>query len=482
MTLTTRLKLSFLVSGLTSLILLSGCTFNSAITNNDTNSGSENSREIIDLKEENSERTVINEDKKEPKNQTVQTPEVEENTPVADKIIETDLWQYIANHQNLTQIQHPRIEQFQKYFLKHSYQLKRKTDRAAPYLYYIIQELEKRQMPLELAFTPMVESNFDPLAHSVVQAAGLWQFMPRTAKGFGLKINQWYDGRRDIVASTEAALDYYQYLNKMFKGDWLLTVAAYNVGEGKVRKAIRNNKKSGKATDYWSLKLPKETMRHVPKWIALSNLLINHQNFDLKLADIKNQPQFASVEIQAPANLAQLAKITGIDKNEFYRLNPAFNKLFVPQEHQSAEILVPIKSLENFEQKIASMPAEIFKISMNYQVKAGDNLSYIAKKYHTRVAEIKKLNGLKSDRLQIGQILKLPGFVEITAEEQAFFSKLSKYQKRRRYQIYKVRAGDSLWKIARKFKVSTHKLAKWNGLSTKKILRIGQPLKVWPRH
>ncbi len=391
-----------------------------------------------------------------------------------------DLWEYIRSKQQLTSIQHPRVEQFEQYFLKHSNYLKKKTDKAAPYLYYIIQELEKRQMPLELAFTPMVESNFDPLAHSVVQAAGLWQFMPKTARGFGIEINDWYDGRRDVVASTEAALDYYQYLNKLFNGDWLLTVAAYNYGQGNVLKAIKKNKKKGKATDYWSLDLPKETQRHIPKWIALSNLLINQSAFNLQLTPIENAPRFESFEIAAPVNLVKLASETNLNKEAFYRLNPAFNRLFIPAEHKKADLLIPVESRVTFEEKLSQLPADTFNVSFSYKVKAGDNLSMIAKKHKTRVSDIKKINHLKSDRIKIGQSLKLPGAVTVSKEENEFFTKLGNYKKRRRYQVYKVRSGDSLWKIAKKFKVTTRKLARWNGLSTKKILRIGQPLKIWP--
>lgn len=403
-----------------------------------------------------------------------------DKTPVAQKPVDRSLWSYMVKHQDLTFHQHARIKKFENYFLKHKRLLTQKTERAAPYLYYIIQELEKRDMPIELAFTPMVESNFDPLAHSVVQAAGLWQFMPATGKRFGLKINQWYDGRRDVVASTEAALNYYQYLNKMFDGDWLLTVAAYNVGEGNVLKAMKKNRKQGKPTDYWSLKLPKETMRHVPKWLALSNILINHKQYRFKVAQINNSPNFASVNIKAPANLAQLADYTGLNKDNFYRLNPAFNKLFIPASHKKADLLVPIEQLAEFEYRVQNAPKDSFKVSFSYQVKSGDNLSTIARKHQTSVKEIKHLNGLKSNFLKIGQVLKLPGAVAVTAQEQQFFSSLSKNKQRRRYKIYRVRSGDSLWSIARKFKVSTRKLARWNKLSTKKVLRIGQKLKVWP--
>lgn len=453
-------------------VLFTGC----ATLQHTTKAAKDNNDNNQQVEDNSSSKPVIVEGKssQEPTPEEIIAPVAEKPKPILD------LWQYIQSKQQLTSIQHKKIKDFEKYFLKHSRYLVQKTERAAPYLYYIIQELEKRDMPLELAFTPMVESNFDPLAHSVVQAAGLWQFMPRTAKGFGLKINDSYDGRRDVVASTDAALTYYQYLNKMFDGDWLLTVAAYNYGEGNVLRAIKKNRKAGKPTDFWSLKLPKETRRHVPKWLALSNLLINQHEFGLQLTPIENQPRFESFEISAPVNLVQLATLTGLDKETFYKLNPAFNRLFIPAEHKKADLLIPIESRFDFEQKLAQLPAKTFNVSFSYKVKSGDNLSKIAQKHNTRVSTIKKLNHLKSDRIKIGQTLKLPGAVSVSKEENQFFSKLSKNQKRRKYKVYKVRSGDSLWKIAKRFKVSTRKIARWNGLSTKKVLRIGQKLKIWP--
>lgn len=392
-----------------------------------------------------------------------------------------NLWEHLATQQTFANISHSRIDTFKKQYLKSPHLLLKRADKAAPYLYYIITELENRNMPVELAFTPMVESNFDPLAHSVVQAAGMWQFMPKTAKGFGITIDEWYDGRRDIVASTHAALDYYQYLNKMFDGDWLLTVAAYNVGPGNVMKAIRANKRQGKATDYWSLKLPKETMRHIPKWLALSDIFLNAPQYQVDLPLIDNQPAFVEVEVDAPANLMELAKIAQIDKDSFYRLNPAYNRLFVPAHHKKATILVPAETADHFNQGLLDIDPKQLMASVSYKVKSGDNLSLIAKRHNTTVKTIKQLNSLKSDFLKIGQQLKMPGIINATEYEKNFFATLSKNQQRRRYQVYKVRSGDSLWTISRKFGVSTRQLANWNGIAQNSTIRIGQKLKVWPR-
>ncbi|NVK22380.1 MAG: LysM peptidoglycan-binding domain-containing protein [Kangiellaceae bacterium] len=392
-----------------------------------------------------------------------------------------NLWEYLNSKQTIAQVSHKRIERFKKQFLKKPFYLVKRAKRAAPYLHYIINELEKRNMPIELAFTPMVESNFDPLAHSVVQAAGLWQFMPRTAKGFGLIIDEWYDGRRDVVASTKAALDYYQYLNKMFDGDWLLTVAAFNAGEGNVLKAMKANKRAKKPLDYWSLDLPRETQRHIPKWIALSNIFLNAPDYKVELPIVDNLAAFREVEVDAPANLMQLAKIANIDKDIFYRLNPAYNRLFVPEQHKKATILVPVSHIEHFQNGLINIDTDALMVSISYTVKSGDNLSTIAKNHNTNTKTLKSLNQLTSNTLKIGQVLKLPGSVHASETEKSFFATLDKNQQRRRYQTYKVQSGDSLWKVAKKFNVTTAELIRWNQINKKSVLKIGQPLKIWPK-
>ncbi|GAA4343157.1 lytic transglycosylase [Kangiella taiwanensis] len=409
------------------------------------------------------------------------SPEVELVTKDLTPPQPINLWDELAKNQSLTHITNSRVQSHQKRFLRRTDHLVDRANKAAPYLHYIITELEKRNMPVELAFTPMVESNFDPLAHSVVQAAGLWQFMPRTAKGFGLKIDQWYDGRRDVVASTHAALDYYEYLNKLFDGDWLLTVAAYNVGQGNVLKAMKRNRRQGKPTDYWSLSLPRETMRHVPKWIALSNIFLNAKDFGVDLPFIENTPAFREVTIEAPANLMELAKIANIDKNVFYRLNPAYNKLFIPEEHGQAKILVPTKNVQLFQKGIMEIePGKALGL-LTYTVKSGDNLSTIAKKHNTSVSYLKNLNKLKSDFLKIGQVLKMPGFANASEHELKFMATLDKNRQRRRYQTYRVRSGDNLWSIGKRFGVSSAQIARWNNINRNSTLRVGQRLKVWPK-
>ncbi|WP_223668458.1 lytic transglycosylase [Kangiella shandongensis] len=432
----------------------------------------------------------ISNSKKAKENQPLPAPDLEqgERSPEVELVTKDlkpeapeNLWDVLSAEQSLTSLSNSRITQHKKRFLRHKDLLVKRANKAAPYLHYIINELHKRDMPVELAFTPMVESNFDPLAHSVVQAAGLWQFMPRTARGFGLQIDQWYDGRRDVVASTQAALDYYEYLNDMFDGDWLLTVAAYNVGQGNVLKAIKRNRRQGKPTDYWSLRLPRETMRHVPKWIALSKIFLNPQDYNVDLPFIENTPAFTEVTVDAPANLMELAKIAHINKSEFYRLNPAYNKLFIPEEHGQATILVPTKNIQLFQKGLMNInPGQSLGL-LTYTVKSGDNLSLIAKKHKTSVPTLKSINKLKSDFLQVGQVLKMPGFANASEHELNFMATLDKNRQRRRYQTYRVRSGDNLWSIGKRFGVSSSKIARWNNISKNSTLRIGQKLKVWSK-
>jgi len=221
-------------------------------------------------------------------------------------------------------------------------------------------------------------------------------------------------------------------------------------------------------------------MRHVPKWLALSDIFLNAPQYQVDLPLIDNKAVFVEVEVDAPANLMELAKIAQISKDTFYRLNPAYNRLFVPEHHKKATILVPIETLEHFNQGLLEIDPQKLTASVSYKVKSGDNLSSIAKRHNTSVKTIKQLNNLNSDFLRVGQELKMPGIINATEEEKKFFTTLQRNQERRRYQIYKVRSGDSLWTIAKRFGVSTKQLANWNGIAQNSTIRIGQRLKVWP--
>jgi membrane-bound lytic murein transglycosylase D len=242
----------------------------------------------------------------------------------------------------------------QKYVKKYKTEktLDKATVQATPYLYHIVEQLEKRNMPGELALLPIIESSFQPLATSNRGAAGIWQFIPSTGRHFGLKQDNWYDGRRDILASTKAALDYLQFLHKEFDENWMLALAAYNCGEGTVQRAINRNKRAGKPTTFWDLKLPKETKEYVPKFLALVEVVKNPEKHNVALASIENQPYFKLVNPGIHLNFKQAAKLSGVNITELKQLNPGYRRAGThPKGPQ--QLLLPVANAEMFEFNLA---------------------------------------------------------------------------------------------------------------------------------
>lgn len=240
--------------------------------------------------------------------------------------IESDLWHEIARHFSFLgshTAQKDNITNQVNWYKRHPETLESLVENAKPYLYYIYQQTKERGLPAELALIPIIESNYDPFVHSSAGATGLWQMMRGTAEDHGVEINKWMDGRRDVVASTQAALDHLVYLHEYF-GDWLLAIAAYDVGEGKVRSAILANKQHHQATDFWSLPLPEEAKFYIPKLIALAMIVKDPYRFKLPLPSIPNQPFFASFDLHQQVDLNDVAEASGTDLTTIRRLNPAF--------------------------------------------------------------------------------------------------------------------------------------------------------------
>lgn len=323
----------------------------------------------------------------------------------------------------------PRVQQFIKQYTKEeSYNLIKFSNHASPYLYHIVQLIEERGLPPELALLPIIESEYRPTALSNKGASGIWQLAPLTGKLHGLKQDQWYDGRKDIDAASKAALNYLQYLYETFDHDWLLALAAYNCGDGRVRSAIRANKKLGKPTDYWSLKLPQETMYFVPKFLSLVYLIQNHRNLNINLAAIPNKPYFDTVKLNKQINIQNAATLAGLDIKEFKKLNPGF-RTHVTHPKGPHQIVLPIKHVEVFHNNLAAAEAKA-KVkptptptptpNINKQaqkqkpisktvhtVNRGDTLHLIASKYRTSVKDIMHKNKLKSDIIISGQKLAI---------------------------------------------------------------------------
>ncbi|USA43426.1 LysM peptidoglycan-binding domain-containing protein [Spongiibacter taiwanensis] len=392
--------------------------------------------------------------------------------PVTPRVYDS-IWVRLADQLELQDLaNHAEVEDKQAWYAKHPYYLTKVSKRSSRYLHYIMHRLEKRGLPTDLALLPIVESAYDPLAYSHGRAAGLWQFIPSTAKHVGIRQDWWFDGRRDVIDATEAALDYLESLNKRFDGDWLLALAAYNAGSGTVGRAIKKNRARGKGTDFWSLNLPSETEDYVPKFLALVQIYKNPASFNISLPELADTPHFAVVNTGSQIDLAQAAKLADISVDEMYRLNPGFNRWMTSPEGPH-RLLVPSESADSFRQRLASIPPEKRISWQQYKVRSGDNLTKIARAHHVDVATIKNNNQLKSSTLQIGQTLLIPdarnGDSLVSGNESTEVVK----------QFYTVQPGDTLSHIAAQFNTSTKELASWNRLSQKNVIRPGQRLSVW---
>lgn len=399
---------------------------------------------------------------------------------------EDDLWQRIINAYGFNQnIDNSRVRAHLNWFKKHQGYMDRVATRAERYMYYIAEQIDVRDIPGELALLPIVESAFDPFAYSHGRASGVWQFIPSTGRDFGLKQDWWYDGRRDISASTVAALKYLEALQREFKGDWLLALAAYNTGAGNVRKAIRKNKRKGKATDFWSLKLPRETRDYVPKLIALAQLIKHPEKHGITLRPLANTPYFASVNTGGQIDLAQLAEVADTSLDEIYKLNPGFNR-WATHPNGSHNVLIPIEKESIYHENIANLPKNARMKWQRYQVKRGDSLITIAKKFHTTTDALKDANSLRRNMIRAGDQLLIPSaHKSLNSYSFSAGSRLAKIQNSSRKAKnsdkieYKVRGGDSFWEIARDHKVGIRELAKWNGMAPGDTLKQGQKLVIW---
>ena len=414
------------------------------------------------------------------KDQSVQE-EAKANTLVTIKIEpETDVWQRVRAGFVMTSgmsLNKPTQEQVNR-LLKNRQYLDTVTERARPYLYYIVSELDKRNMPMEIALLPVVESGFKPHVYSNSGAAGLWQFMPATGKMFGLEQNGWYDGRRNIVASTDAALDYLQKLYGYF-GSWQLALAAYNAGEGRVGRAIEKNKKAGKPSDFWSLGLPSETTAYVPKLLAISHLVLQTNYYGLTLRPIENKPVFTVVDVGSQIDLALAAKLAGITSKELYQFNPGFN-YWATQPEGPHELVIPVEKSEVFKRNLAALPIKDRMQWQRHKIKKGESLGLIAMKYKTTVKVLQQTNNLSSSNIRAGRHLMIPMPVaNYKGQDQFDIDREERKQKKGKKIIHLVIKGDTWWDLARTYDVGLRELAAWNSRMPKDTLSLGQKLDVW---
>ncbi|NOU52723.1 LysM peptidoglycan-binding domain-containing protein [Pseudoalteromonas sp. JBTF-M23] len=390
------------------------------------------------------------------------------------KPVITDLWQRISTQLSFAIEPNERLEKRINWYLSQPYYLVSVSKRAKPYLYHIVREVERRRLPMELALLPFVESDFRPKVTSSQQAVGAWQLVNSTAYHFGITTDQWYDGRKDVLASTDAALDYLSYLYKRFNGNWLHALAAYNSGEGRVKSAIKRNRRRGKSTHFWHLSLPKETADYVPKLIALSYLLqTEHPKF--KRPKLPNYALTSPLDIGQQFDFSILASLTGIEKAQLHQLNPGYLR------HQSSPngphtVLLPMTEKALYKSDFYHR-----YFSQTYVVQKNDTLYRLAKRFNTTVKAVKLLNNKGNDMIRVGEVLKV-------SQAQAFDSLLVDYEISpyvAQVQLPKpltmefhhtISEGDSLWKISKHYKVSVKDLLVWNKLKSNQVLKPGKVL------
>ncbi|HET7649242.1 MAG TPA: LysM peptidoglycan-binding domain-containing protein [Gammaproteobacteria bacterium] len=413
-------------------------------------------------------------------------PDVDNTAPVIqwqDLTITTvpkhydNLWNYLGKHFTLSAADGDgRVQRELDWFSSHGEYLQRVATRARPYLYYIVQEIDARKMPLDIALLPVVESAFDPFAYSNARAAGLWQFIPGTGRHFSLKQDWWYDGRRDVAESTRAALDYLQYLHDQFNGDWLLALAAYNSGGGTVSRAIAYNQRRGLPTDFWHLNLPAQTRAYVPRLLAICKLVATQGHFGVDLPPIPNSAYLAQVDVGGQIDLATAAKLAGITTEQMYLLNPGFNR-WATDPDGPYTLLVPLDKQAAFQQGLAAMPPHDRVQWATHRVRNGDTLGGIAHRYHTTLAVLRELNGIHGNMIYLHQTLLVP-VARATLADAALDAeaRVARLQNHDSAHVHHVRSGESLWTIARHYGVDVKQLAAWNRISVHSLLHVGQRL------
>ena len=389
-----------------------------------------------------------------------------------------DLWARIRVGFALSELDSPLVKENEALYAKRPEYVERMLDRSKRYMFYIVQEVEKRGMPTEIALLPMIESAFNPKAYSRAHASGIWQFVPATGRDFGLSQNWWVDSRRDVIAATGAALDYLQKLHRMF-GSWELALAAYNWGEGSVSRAIAKNKARGEPTDYLSLNVPNETRQYVPRLLAIKNLIATPNNFGINLGVVPNQPYFAQITLTQHIDVALAAKLSDTTMDEFTSLNPHYNRPVI-QAKQPVTLLLPVDKAEVFASNLEKYGKPLVSWQP-YHAKRGEKLDAIASRHGISSARLQEVNGIKTkrDRLASHQVLLVPGQHGAKLESATFTEIKTESFALANGRVYAVRKGDTLLSIAKRHSVKTEQIKTWNNLKSNRLAR-NQKLNLGP--
>lgn len=390
------------------------------------------------------------------------------------KAVEDDgkgsIWVRLRQGFRLSHTSNPRIEREIRRLQRSPNSFRALMARSEPYIYHILDQIEVAGLPTELALLPAVESGFRAHVYSPDGAAGLWQFMPATGRMLGLEQDWWFDKRRTVTASTQAATVYLEQLNERFSGDWLHALAAYNAGAGTVNRAVRRANRRTESTEFWSLDLPGETDRYVPRLLALAAIVADPDAYGLDLPDISDQPYFAPAVTGGQIDLNIAAQLADMQVEDLLALN-AGHKRWASRPDGPHELLLPVDRVEQFENALASLPVDQRMRWQRYTINPGDSLNRIARRHGVSAQAIRRSNGIKGSRIRAGRDLLIP------LSESATFEGTKKNRLARQRLNYRVRKGDSLYTIAQRFQVSIPDLKRWNHVG--RYIRPGEKLTVF---
>lgn len=394
-----------------------------------------------------------------------------------------DLWQRIRQgfkiQPNLNQSE---VQSYLTWYRQHPKHIQQITSRAKFFLYFVLEEIERREMPAELALLPAVESAYKPTAHSRRGAAGLWQFTPETGQFYELEQNWWYDGRLDIYASTHAALNYLADLNRLFEGDWLLTLAAYNAGPKRVITAVTQNSRHDQPTEFWDLRLPKETRHYVPKLLALKSLIANPRKYGFTLPQLVNKPVFTQLKTKTQIDFGLASSLADVELHELYLLNPGY-KRWASNPSGPHRLVLPLGKQAQFKRNLAELPENQRRIWFRYPIREGDTLFSIANQFKTTVTVLQQANKLSTHQIIANTHLVVPDPMNTHAKNfysnrdeldsfDAYPAKISRIQ-------HTVKGGENLVSISRRFSVTVKDIALWNGISARDTLKLGDKLVIF---
>lgn len=396
-----------------------------------------------------------------------------------------DLWSEIRKSFRLKDYSYiPEVRQQIAWLRAHPSYLTSFSNNSKRYIYYILEEIKARQLPGEFVLMPLIESNYNPFAYSHAGAAGLWQLMPGTGSGLGVKQNWWYEGRRDVKPSTDAALNYLQYLGDFFNKDWLLAIAAYDSGEGTVANAVKKNQLINDKTDFWSLRLPRETKAYLPRLLAVASVIRSPNYHRVPLPKQSYHPYFTEVKIKGQLDLNQAAKIANVPYSEILKLNPGHNR-WTTGPNNTESLLIPISSSENFEQKLKKLSKDERMAWSHYTIAEGETLGKIAMDKKSSVSVIKSINHLSSDVIRPGQTLYIPSTKKLSEQNaRALRNKIDAINHNQKKNgphkvLHVVKKGETIRFLQSRYQVSGAAIRFWNQLGSANAIKPGKKLTIW---